>query len=191
MPFNLSSLVARIFSPREPEPQRGVGLVDSLTRLPTRPAVVSELTRCISKSRHKRPIALAIVDFSNVQGLVENGETVEPDLLLRLTKLMVSLVPNYTVGHLRDREFAVILNDMPVTEAEHLADQIIEAVRSDASLAAERRYIATIVGIGYSSVGDHSAHQLMGLADIALHYALATGRGCHVIVDRVPASRAA
>jgi hypothetical protein len=31
----------------------------------------------------------------------------------------------------------------------------------------------------------------MGLADIALHYALATGRGCHVIVDRVPAPRAA
>jgi hypothetical protein len=47
------------------------------------------------------------------------------------------------------------------------------------------------VGIGYSSKGEGRAPQLMGLADIALHYALATGRGSHTIVDRVPAAKAA
>lgn len=189
--FNLSQLADRFLGSREAGPENGgVGYYDPLTRLPTRAAVVRELKRCLTKS-HKHPVALAIVDFSNVQGLVESGEAVDPDLLVRLTKLLTSQAHGHFVGHLRDREFAVILCGLPIAEVENLADQFINSVRSDVSLEAERRYIATIVGVGYSSKGDCRAPQLMGLADIALHYALATGRGCHVIVDQVPTARAA
>jgi GGDEF domain-containing protein len=188
--LNLSQLAERFLGPREAEPANGAGYYDPLTRLPTRAAVVRELKHCLVKS-HKHPVALAIIDFSNVQGLVENGEAVDPDLLVRLTKLLTAQAEGHFVGHLRDREFAVILCGMPIAEVENLADQIINSVRSDVSLEAERRYIATIVGVGYSSKGDCRAPQLMGLADIALHYALATGRGCHVIVDQVPTARAA
>jgi diguanylate cyclase (GGDEF)-like protein len=189
-PFNISSFVDRILAPRAEE-ESGGSFVDPLTRLPSRGAVVRELRNCLAKSHNKRPVALLIVDFSNVQGFVENGDTVTPDLLVRLGKLLTSRLPDHTVGHLRDREFAVILCDTPIAEVEKIATDIINAVRNESSLEAERRYIATIIGIGYSSKGDCRAPQLMGLADIALHYALATGRGCHVIVDRVPASRAA
>jgi len=190
-PFSLSQFVDRFLGPREAESEGDVGLIDPLTRLPTRSAVVRELKSSLSKSHQRRSVALVIVDFSNVQGLVESGETVDPDLLVRLAKLLKSQVPGHTVGHLRDREFAIILSDVPVAEVEHVADAIISAVRSDPSLAAERRYIATVVGIGYSSRGNCEASQLMGLADIAFRYALATGRGCHVIVDSVPRSKAA
>jgi len=186
--FNISELVDRFLGSRELESETGVGLIDPLTRLPTRAAVVRELRDCLTKSHGRRPVALAIIDFSNVQGLVEHGESVDPNLLMRLTKLLKVKAEGHMVGHLRDREFAVILCGMPISEVENLADEIINSVRSDESLAAERRFIATIVGIGYSSKGDCRAPQLMGLADIALHYALATGRGCHVIVDRVPSS---
>jgi len=189
-PFNISSFVDRILTPREEE-ESGGSFVDPLTRLPSRVAVVRELRNCLAKSHNKRPVALLIVDFSNVQGFVENGDAVTPDLLVRLGRLLTSHLPDHTVGHLRDREFAVILCDTPIAEVEKIATDIINAVRNESSLEAERRYIATIIGIGYSSKGDCRAPQLMGLADIALHYALATGRGCHVIVDRVPASRAA
>jgi len=190
-PFNLSSLVDRFIGQRDDEPAPGVGLIDPLTRLPTRAAVVGELRNCLSKSHGRHPVALAIIDFSNVRGLVENGEAVDPNLLIRLSKLLSSHSRAHPIGHLRDREFALVLCDVPVSEVENIVNEIINSVRSDASLETERRYIATIVGIGYSSRGDCRAAQLMGLADIALHYALATGRGCHVIVDRVPATRAA
>jgi GGDEF domain-containing protein len=189
--FNFSQLKERLLGPSEIDPEPDGLLVDPLTRLPTRVAVVRELKRCLALSHGKRPVGLAIVDFSNVQGLVENGEAVDPDLLIRLSRMLTSHVPDRLVGHLRDREFAVIFCDTPIAEVEDMANGIINAVRSDQTLAAERRYIATIVGIGFSSRGDCRAPQLMGLADIALHYALATGRGCHVIVDRVPAPRAA
>jgi GGDEF domain-containing protein len=189
--LNLSGLVNRFVGTRE-EPYSPQHLVDPLTRLPTRPAVVRELKNCLDKSHNKRPVALAIVDFSNVQGLVENGDAVDPDLLQRLAGLLKATAGEGNhIGHLRDREFAVILCGMPISEVERVADDIINSVRKDISLEVERRYIATIVGIGFSSKGDCRAPQLMGLADIALHYALATGRGCHVIVDQVPSSRAA
>jgi GGDEF domain-containing protein len=191
VPFNLSQIAGRLLGSREPELDTGVGFFDPLTRLPTRTAVVRELGICLAKSHNKHPVALAIVDFSNVQGLVEHGEAVDPDLLIRLSQLLTAQVEGHFVGHLRDREFAVILCGMPIVQVENLADKIINSVRSDASLEADRRFIATIVGAGYSSKGDCRAPQLMGLADIALHYALATGRGCHVIVDRVPSARAA
>ena len=190
-PVNLADLLQRIVGNHGESPASQT-LIDPLTRLPTRAAVVEELKHCLSKSHHKRPVALAIVDFSNVQGLVEGAGSGEANLLMRLAKLMRTHVPqDHFIGHLRDREFAVIMCGTPIAEVEHLADTIIESVRSDDSLQAERRYIATVVGIGYSSKGEGRAPQLMGLADIALHYALATGRGSHTIVDRVPAAKAA
>ena len=190
-PVNLAGLLHRIVGPRE-DSEITFSLIDPLTKLPTRTGVVQELKHCLSKSHHKRPVALAIVDFSNVQGTSGTAAPGEGDLLIGLARLMRSHVPqDHFIGHLRDREFAVILCGAPIAEVEHLADSLIESVRSDESLQVDRRYIATIVGIGYSSRGDCSAPQLIGLADIALHYALATGRGCHTIVDRVPASKAA
>jgi diguanylate cyclase (GGDEF)-like protein len=189
-PVNLADLLQRIVGnhPASSSPM----MIDPLTRLPTRAAVVEELKHCLAKSHHKRPVALAIVDFSNVQGLVDGAAVGEANLQTRLANLMKAHVPaDHFIGHLRDREFAVIMCGTPIAEVEHLADTIIESVRSDVTLVNERRYIATVVGIGYSSKGEGRAPQLMSLADIALHYALATGRGSHTIVDRVPAAKAA
>ena len=188
--FDLSQIKERLFGAPELGTEQSATLLDPLTRLPTRVSVVRELKHCLAKSHGRRPVALAIIDFSNAQGMVEEGAVVDPDLLIRLSRMLTSHVPDHFVGHLRDREFAVIMCDKQIAEVENLANEMINAVRNDETLS-ERRYIATIVGIGYSSQGDCRAPQLMGLADIALHYALATGRGCHVIVDRVPAPRAA
>lgn len=190
-PVNLAGLLQR-FTGHHSAPQASLSLIDPLTRLATRAAVIDELKHCLSKSHHKRPVALAIVDFANVQGLVETTAVGEGDLLVRLAKLMRTHVPqHHFLGHLRNREFAVILCGTPISEVEHLADSIIEALRSEQSMSMDRRYIATVVGIGYSSKGEGRADQLMTLADIALHYALATGRGSHTIVDRVPPAQAA
>jgi GGDEF domain-containing protein len=97
----------------------------------------------------------------------------------------------YFLGHLRNREFAVLMCGARIADVEHLANTVIEAVRSGELTGVDRRYIATVVGIGYSSRGEGRADQMMTLADIALHYALATGRGSHTIVDRVPPAKAA
>ncbi len=169
-----------------------INRVDRVTRLPMRLAVVAEVEKVLKRSRNKQPVGLLIVDFSNVQSVVESGAVVDNDLLRRLTALLRAQVPlEYVVGHMRDREFAVILCGMGVAEVERLADKIIDAVRKDASVQADKRYIATITGIGYSRRADCSSAELMSLADVALRYALVSGRACHVIVDRLPGSKAA
>lgn len=189
--FNFSELWNRLTGAdlhEAPAPER----IDPLTRLPMRQTVVQRLKECLSKHHGRRPVALLIIDFANVQGMADSKGAGEADLLGRLARLMRSHVSDeHPVGHLRDREFAVILCDTPIQEAERLADRVIEAVREDESLSTVRRYIATSVGIGFSSKGDCTASDLMKLADIALHYALNTGSGVHAIVDRVPGSRAA
>jgi GGDEF domain-containing protein len=189
-PLDLAGLLQRITGYRE-DSRPPLSAIDPLTRLPTRAAVIDELKNCLAKS-HKRPVALAIVDFSNVQGLVEGATSGEGDLLVRLAKLMRNHVPQeYFLGHLRNREFAVLMCGAPIADVEHLANTVIEAVRGGELTGVDRRYIATVVGIGYSSRGEGRADQMMTLADIALHYALATGRGSHTIVDRVPPAKAA
>lgn len=190
-PVNLAGLLHRITGHRE-DPDIPFSVIDPLTKLPTRVAVIQELKNALAKAHNRHSVALVIVDFTNVQGMVEDGQAVHGDLLMRLGRLIRNHVPKeHFVGHLRNREFAVVLAGATIGEVEHTADQIIESVRSDESLQDDRRYIATIVGIGYSSRGEGKAPHLMMLADIALHYALATGRGSHTIVDRLPQAKAA
>ncbi len=166
--------------------------IDPLTGLPTRSAVIAELARSLSKLRHKAPVALLIIEFSS---MVESGEPDTPPeraLIAHLGKLLRSWIPlQHIVGHLRDREFAIVVHHLTMGEVEHLADDVVERIRSEASLEARRGQIATIVGVGYSRGAECNASQLMSLADIALHYALATGRSWHAIVDKNSIPKAA
>jgi len=168
------------------------GILDPLTHLPARAGVMAELNRRLSRSRNRQPTALAMVDFASIQGFVQRGMPGDTQLIVKLGRLLRAWVPaEYLVGHLREREFAILLAGAAVTEAENLATAIVENMRKEESLEGRQRYIVTTIGIGYSTKSDCKSSELMSLADIALHYAWATGRSCHVIVDRVPASQAA
>jgi len=166
--------------------------VDPLTGLPTRSAVIAELARALSKFRHKAPVGLLIIEFSSMVESAKPDTPLERALIAHLGKLLRSWIPlEHTVGHLRDREFAVLVHHLTMGEVERLADDVVERIRSDASLEGRRGQIATIVGVGYSREADSSASLVMSLADIALHYALATGRSRHAIVDKNPVPKAA
>jgi GGDEF domain-containing protein len=183
----LAELIRRVGAPSDAVPS-----IDRLTGLPTRSAVIAELARALSKHRHKAPVGLLIIEFSS---MLESGEPDTPPeraLIAQLGLLLRSWIPlPHVVGHLRDREFAVLVHNLTMGEVEHLADDVVERIRSDASLESRRGQIATIVGVGYSRDAEASASQLMSLADIALHYALATGRSWHAIVDKRSVPRAA
>jgi len=163
--------------------------IDPLTGLPTRMAVINQLSRALSRAHHKAAVAMVIIEFSS---MLEPVEATDEKLIVQLAKLLRSwIAPEHVVGHLRDREFAIILNGLSMQEVEHIADQVVDKVRTDSALQDRRGQIATIVGVGYSWHADCPASQLMSLADIALHYARATGRSWHAIVDKNPAGRVA
>jgi GGDEF domain-containing protein len=153
--------------------------------------MISQLSRSLSKSRHKEAVAMVIIEFSSMMAPVESTSSDEV-LIVQLAKLLRSWIsPEHVVGRLRDREFAILLRGLSMQEVEHVADQVVDKVRTDRALQDRRGQIATIVGVGYSSRADCPASQLMRLSDIALHYARASGRNWHAIVDKAPTSRAA
>jgi len=183
----LAELLRRMGAPSDVAPS-----IDPLTGLPTRSAVIAELARALSKFRHKAPVGLLIIEFSSMIESDQPDTPLERAMIAHLGKLLRSWIPHdHVVGHLRDREFAVLVHHLTMGEVEHLADDVVERIRSDASLENRRGQIATIVGVGYSRQAESSASLLMSLADIALHYALATGRSWHAIVDRNPIPKAA
>ena len=176
---------------RDSREATGVTSVDSLSGLPTRPWVIAELKKTLSKSKHKASVAIAIVDFSDIGGV---GLHDDKALLKRLASLLRAWVPGeYAVGHLRGREFAIIFRGIPLSEIQNLANDIVEKIRREPTLAGQQRRIVTIIGLGCTSRGEGDASHLLTLADIALHYARSTGRGWHAIVDSafVPSSYAA
>jgi GGDEF domain-containing protein len=135
---------------------------------------------------------MVIIEFSSM--VESSSEAPVPDraLIVQLAALLRSWVdPQHLVGHLRDREFAVLVHNLQMREVEHLADDIVNRVRTDPSLENRRGQIATIVGLGYCGDGNCEASRLMSLADIALHYAQSTGRSWHAIIDKPPRPRAA
>ena len=155
--------------------------VDPGTGLPTRAALIVELRKTLSRSKHKVPVALAIVEFRDIGG---GGIDDQRPLLKRLATLLRTWVPSeHVVGHLREGEFAIIFRALPQVEIQNLASHIVENVRREPSLEGRQRQIVTTFGVGYASRSDGDASHLLTLADIALNYASSTGRTWHAIVD--------
>jgi GGDEF domain-containing protein len=151
--------------------------------------ILAELRRALARSRHKAPVALAIVEFSDIRSFEMSGEAV---LRKRLGELLQAWTPSaLMVGHLREREYALIFRNVALPQIQHLAGEIPERVRREPALQGQQRGIVTIVGVGFSSRSDCGASTLMSFADIALHYARSSGRGWHAIVDVASPSRAA
>jgi GGDEF domain-containing protein len=156
-------------------------ITDPVTHLPTRASIKAHLEATLTESRHKTSVALAIIEFSNISGTDLDDERV---LQRQLAGLLRAWMPaEYLVGHLLDREFAIIFRGVPMATIQRLASEIVDKVRREPSLEGRQRQFVTIVGLGCASRGEGDASQLLALADIALQYAKSTGRGWHAIVD--------
>ena len=176
---------------RDPHESLDIASIDPVSGLPTRPSVIADLEKTLSKSKHKASVAVAIVEFSDIGGFRSHNEK---PLLKQLSSLLRAWVPpEYAVGHLRGREFAIIFRGVPLCDIQRLANDIVEKIRREPTLQGQQRRIVTIIGLGCSSRGEGDASHLLTLANIALHYARSTGRGWHALVDSafVPRSYAA
>ncbi len=173
---------------REPQGASDAGFIDPISGLPSRPWLIAELKKALSRSKHKASVAVAIVEFADIGG-VDLKE--DKSLIKRLASLLRAWVPaDCGVGYLQEREFAVIFCAVPLVDIQKLADDIVQKTRREPSLDAWQRRIIPIIGLGCSSRGEGDASHLLTLADIALHYARSTGRGWHAVVDSafVPSS---
>jgi GGDEF domain-containing protein len=165
------------------------GFVDLSTGLPTRASIIAQVESALRKLRGKKAVSLLFFNFADIEGTILPGDIVGNEIA-RLLRMWIP--PEHVVGHMRDREFAVLIRDgLPLNEVERLADHVINRMRTTSSLQGKQRSIVTMVGVAHTSKSKCTPSELLRNADIALSRARSGGRGRYEIIDHVPLEQAA
>ena len=154
---------------------------DVLTGLPKRTLFFERLERALSKARQQRfGVAVLFLDVDHFKTVNDNfghpaGDAVLVEFAMRLR---ASVRAPDIVARLSGDEFAILvceLNDL--TQVEHIAAHIVDALGPPFELEDERLSISASIGIGFAANGMESAQSLVARADRKLYQAKAAGRG--------------
>ena len=160
---------------------RSLADTDSLTGLSNRRSFEAELERHVAEVARYGPAgALLVLDL-------DHFKQVNDDLGHRAGDELITAVADLLRHRLRDTdvicrlggdEFAVILARASQTEARHVADALVEAVRLHVSLSTDHqdRGITVSVGVAMFDTPGVSARDMLVRADLAMYQAKQAGR---------------
>jgi diguanylate cyclase (GGDEF)-like protein len=161
---------------------------DSLTGLVNRARFRDSLAEAIARTQHdpSRVFAVMYLDFDRFKLINDTlGHNVGDQFLIAATQRIVQHVrPGDVVGRLGGDEFAILIEPVEseaviLALAERLQRALCEPYRVN---GIEVNSSASI-GITLSTVGYHSADEVLRDADIAMYRAKATGRAQHALFD--------
>jgi len=161
---------------------------DSLTGLANRVRFRDHLTQAIARAQvdASRTFAVMFLDFDRFKLINDTlGHSVGDQFLVAATQRIVQHVrPGDVVGRLGGDEFAILIEP-----AESEAVTVALAERLQAALCEPYRVGAidvnssASIGITLSTVGYHTADEVLRDADIAMYRAKANGRAQHAVFD--------
>jgi diguanylate cyclase (GGDEF)-like protein/PAS domain S-box-containing protein len=133
-----------------------------------------------------QPFALFYIDLDHFKALNDYSGHAAGDAALKSVtgNLQLALPPGARVGRLGGDEFAAIAPCQDVSAAEHLGEDLLQAVRqSDTGAAAWRQQLAASIGICVVDDDNLTATDLLAKADDACYAAKSAGRNCCSIAD--------
>jgi diguanylate cyclase (GGDEF)-like protein len=162
--------------------------VDALTRLPNRRRfdgdIEAEWERC---RRYGRPLSMIMLDLDHFKALNDEHGHVYGDEVLRatssaLTKVLRTSDTAYRYG---GEEFAILLRETGLEDAEEVAERLRDAV---AALEVARPGVRVTASLGVAERLSTMSHQteLVTKADTALYAAKNRGRDRVVVADGQP-----
>ncbi|WP_337103989.1 sensor domain-containing protein [Paenibacillus sp. YIM B09110] len=169
---------------------RRIAYFDSLTGLPNRHHFFELLTDTIVNStspsiRDVQSFALLFVDLDRFKWINDTLGHLAGDLLLEQTaaRMKQCIGTRGVIARLSGDEFIVLLYDALGEEAQHSAQQLIEAVASPVFY--ENNHIHTTISIGISLYPEHgsSAEELIQFADIAMYRVKERGKNGFQLFD--------
>lgn len=155
---------------------------DWLTGLLNRRRFREELDRELARAkRSKVSGAVLSIDLDSFKYVNDSqGHSVGDELIATVGALLARRVRRTDVlARIGGDEFAVILPEVTESEAELVADELLEAVRSELSFSAAGapRPVTASIGIAvFSATSDLSAEELLMEADMAMYDAKEAGR---------------
>lgn len=161
-------------------------LQDPLTGLFNRRYMEESLERNVSSARrHKRPLAVLMVDLDHFKSFNDRYGHEAGDAVLRfLGQFLHAQTRGEDIAcRYGGEEFVVILPDAPLAAAAQRAAQLRAKLREARPRTEFPWRLAPTISIGISAAPEHgfSAQQLLTVADTALFQAKAQGRNCEVI----------
>ncbi len=156
---------------------------DPLTGLPNRASFARALEDEIAHARrHGQTFAVLGLDldrFKEVNDLF--GHPVGDTLLQRVGQVLLSRVEGHgSAARLGGDEFAVLLTNVgSAARAGRIAEQILDAFRSDNERVGSGAMISASIGIALFPENAEDAEHLMSYADTALYRAKQEGRGIY------------
>jgi diguanylate cyclase (GGDEF)-like protein/PAS domain S-box-containing protein len=153
---------------------------DTLTNLPNRALFRDRLMQALAQARRNHGIlAMMFLDLDRFKMVNDSLGHAMGDLLLKQVahRLTACVRAADTVGRLSGDEFGIILSDLHgVSEANLVAEKIVQSFSKPFRLDAHDRYVTTSIGISVYPMDGQEEDALIKAADTAMYRAKQTGR---------------
>ena len=154
-------------------------MVDGLTRVWNRTAILELLDGQFSRAQRGGRLAVAMIDADHFKSVNDTyGHQAGDDVLAELaSRMRAGLRPSDPLGRYGGEEFCAILADCDTSVVETLAERVRLSVANQPMTTIKGPVPLTIsIGIAYFSSTMQSASDLLAEADRALYLAKAAGR---------------
>ncbi|NET36408.1 MAG: EAL domain-containing protein [Cyanothece sp. SIO1E1] len=165
-----------------------MALHDPLTNLPNRTWLMEQLQQEIQRTQQQPEYQFAVLFLDCDRFKVVNdslGHLVGDQLLIAVGLRLASVLPPAcALARLGGDEFMVFLTDIKdISEAESIAQQLQQGLKSPFQLDQNEMFISASIGIAQGTNAYSQPQQLLRDADIAMYRAKASGQGQYKIFD--------
>lgn len=169
------------------QPLQDSGLHDSLTGLPNRTLLQERLLHAGQRCQSSRSTAAVLfTDLDRFKRVNDSfGHAVGDDLLVAVaTRLAGLLRPGDTLARVSGDEFVIFCEDLDrASEAEVLAERILQAFQEPFQLVDRAIAISASVGVAVAGPEEHLDYRLVVDADTAMYEVKRSGGAGHRVVD--------
>lgn len=167
---------------------------DALTSLANRQMFLQQLKHhyALYKRQPQQGIALLFIDLDRFKQINDSqGHHIGDAFLIEVSKRLQSTVREHDlVARLGGDEFVVLLTSLPQeTDAEEVADRIINCIRQPFFLQGQQVHSGASIGIAYFCQNHSQAEGILRDADAAMYQAKSMGRNRFVIFNETMRER--
>jgi diguanylate cyclase (GGDEF)-like protein/PAS domain S-box-containing protein len=161
------------------EQLRHQALHDPLTGLPNRVLFVDRVEHALTRRRGTVRAAVLFLDIDDFKTINDSlGHAAGDELLVGVAeRIRMALRPEDTACRMGGDEFAILLEDVEVDQAEHSAARILDALRPPFQLGPREVMLRASVGLAARRGMQVTAEDLLRDADTAMYAAKAAGKG--------------
>jgi diguanylate cyclase (GGDEF)-like protein/PAS domain S-box-containing protein len=160
---------------------------DMLTGLPNRALLMDRVSQFLRRARRVNapPFAVLFLDLDRFKVVNDSLGHMTGDQLLvaAARRLEASSRPGDTVARLGGDEFTMLLDGATIEEARTVASRVQRDFDAPFRIGNQDVYVTVSIGIASSSLGYHSAEEMLRDADLAMYRAKDEGRARFEVFD--------